>query len=656
MKKLFLPFVLFFLSSIIPFKASATHYMGGEITWECLSTGHYRFVLKAYRECYTSFGAAAQYANTQTLMSNSPSGNIMLSLLPGYPKDLSPECNPNPAFAHISCPNMPNANANMGAVQEYIFTSDSVYPNGVILQGTPPASGWIFHWGSCCRNPSTNIANSNSKSWRLRAIMYPYNGKNAFPCYDNSPVFAESPRTVVQTGSPFSFNNLAFDKELDSLSYEWGQPLLQSGNPIQSYAAGYSYNNPLPDTSVNPNNVPAVMDPVTGMVSLTSFTSGAFVTSVKVTSYRNGVKISEIWRDIQVVLTVGGTNSPPAFTKPFNNGTSWDTTVYAGDTINFALMANDFQFLPNGSSQNVKFEYFGQEFGQYISMGSTGKLVDTVGCLRPPCATLNPAPGSNAPVSGLHGIQTSFRWVTTCGHIDPVDSLGTSSYTYRFLVKASDDFCPVPGITNKIITITVKDKPPLPAPTADSIYFDYNNMDVALSWNAVSDPHNIFDAYYIYYSPTLNGNYTLIDSVTNINTTSYSYHTGAVNEAYFKVKTKYSTICNSGISAPLQFQLNVTGIKTSIKTDGFYLYQNKPNPASSKTTIEFITDKPSTAGFTLTSIQGKIIEQRTIKASSGVNKIVVDLSSIPAGVYNYFVEIDGIRKSGKMIVMKNISE
>jgi len=46
-------------------------------------------------------------------------------------------------------------------------------------------------------------------------------------------------------------------------------------NPIISYNAGYSYNNPLPGPSFDPRNVPATINHNTGEISFTSFTAGA---------------------------------------------------------------------------------------------------------------------------------------------------------------------------------------------------------------------------------------------------------------------------------------------------------------------------------------------------------------------------------------------
>ena len=314
----------------------------------CTNNGKYIFTLKAYREC-----AGITYANTQTINSNSSAGNFTVTLQSGYPKDISPVCNSNPAFSHIACAT--TTVSNTGGVSEYVYKSSALTLNGV-----PPVSGWIFTWEDCCRNPCANITGSINLGWRLRAIMYPYNNTNANPCYDNSPVFAEIPRTVICSGYPFTYNHNAFDKELDSLSFAWGQPLLDNGSPVTSYASGYSYTNPLPGPSQNPNNVSGTVNPINGEISFTSFTTGAYVTSVKVTAWKCHIKVAEIWRDIQVVILPCGTNTPPVVPAPFPmNPNPYLDTVYAGDTVHFSLAATDFQFLPNGTPQTVSIEASG---------------------------------------------------------------------------------------------------------------------------------------------------------------------------------------------------------------------------------------------------------------------------------------------------------
>ena len=42
---------LLFTCLLIFNNAKATHMMGGDITYECISNGKYKFVIKVYRDC-----------------------------------------------------------------------------------------------------------------------------------------------------------------------------------------------------------------------------------------------------------------------------------------------------------------------------------------------------------------------------------------------------------------------------------------------------------------------------------------------------------------------------------------------------------------------------------------------------------------------------
>ena len=539
MKRLFYLSVLILitiLSDIKPLKA--THYMGGEITWECLTNGKYRFKLKAYRECYYGTGAAANFGASVVLSSNSPVSSITLTEITGWPKDISPTCNTNPNFPHIICVGMTNSAPNMGAVQEHIYTSDANYPTGVTLNGVPPATGWRFTWSSCCRNSAVNVV--GQPNWVLRAIMYPYGTQNMNPCFDNSPTFAEVPRTVICTGYPFTYNHNAFDKELDSLHYEWGQPW-QAVNSGLPYASTYSYTNPLPGPAQNANNVAGTVNPTTGQISFTSYTTGAFVTSTKVTAYKCGVKVAEIWRDMQVTLLSCGSNAPPNVTPPFNNGTSFVDTIYAGDSICYNLSATDFQFLPNGNPQTLSIEASGSELGSFVPPNGTNPatLSAVVGCVNPPCAVLTPAPGPNYPLSAQFGVQTQFCWQTDCGHLASNVGCGNTSNVYNFVIKVKDDFCPAPAINISTVTIVVLPKPTLPSPSIQCVDVQPNG-DVNIKWSPVIDTMATFDSYRIYKATNYAGPYTLIDSIYNINAYNYTDIGAGANSqvVYYFIRTR----------------------------------------------------------------------------------------------------------------------
>lgn len=538
--KLFLFF--FFLTAGQLF---ASHYMGGEITWECLSNGRFKFTMKLYRECN-----GVTYNATETInVANYPGlTSITMNLKPGAnphdgddglvdgKTDISPNCYSE--LLSIKCSPSP-ATANTGAIEEWYFTSEVSYPVGVLLSGVPPAAGWIFSNTGCCRNPSVNMVDPTGEDWFLRAIMYPYQGQNTFPCYDNSPVFAEVPSTVICTGYPFKYNHNATDKELDSLSFQWA-PALQSVSTPMGYTTTYTYNSPLPGTAQNPLNVPATMNSYNGEISYTSYTSGAFVTVTKVTEYRCGIKIGEIFREMQIVLLAcPGSNTPPTVQGPFYNPATglyeFIDTVYAGDVVDFNITGIDYENLPNGNPQTVTLEASGQDFGAGFTNAASG-------CPRPPCATLSPPPT----LSAMFAVSTHFHWQTSCDHLTHPASItgipgicGTMFNVHNFVVKVYDDFCPAPGIKIATISIVVLPMDVLDPPELKCTEV-HANGDVTLTWIPPEDPHNTFNSYHVYYSDSPTGPFVKIDSIFTYGTTSKTYSGLNANngQRYFYMTTR----------------------------------------------------------------------------------------------------------------------
>ncbi|MEI7595474.1 MAG: gliding motility-associated C-terminal domain-containing protein [Bacteroidota bacterium] len=500
--------IFIFLFQLLIIEGFASHYMGGEITWECLTNGKYRFVMKLYRECG---GGAIDFSDTEIMSIQNYPSLSSINMFRISKTDISPIC--NSAYTNLSCQNP--GNANTGTVEEHIYTSDNQFPGGVTLSGIPPSQGWIFYYSSCCRNPCTNVSNADSKYYTLRAIMYPYNGQNENPCFDNSPSFAERPATVICTGYDFTYNHNASDKELDSLVYSWATPLEDDlTTPMSGYISGYSAMNPLPGIVHNANNVPATVNPTTGEISFKSFTQGAFVTVIKVTAYKCGIKVAEIFREMQIVLLSCGTNMPPDVSAPFQDPNTglfslYTDTVYAGELVTFSMASTDYDLLPNGNPQTLKLSASGLQFGASFTNS-------TAGCLNPPCATLNPPP----PLNAMYGVSTNFNWQTTCAHVNTIFGCGVTSNVYNFVIKVQDDFCPAPAINVGTITIVVLDLPKIPSPKLSCASVDSTGK-VTLTWTPVKDSVNSFDHYSIFRSNSASGPFTEITTITDINQSTF---------------------------------------------------------------------------------------------------------------------------------------
>lgn len=516
--------------------AEASHIMGGEITWRCTPNGQYIFTMKLYRDC----NGIASPSTAQLTARNYPNvgGSATFNMNSISQTDISPDCAPFPGAQVLNCGTNPpfgNSGGNGdGAVEERIYETAPI-----TLTGTPPASGWIFTWNSCCRNTSVdNILNPGSTGHTLRAIMYPYTppgatGPNpANPCYDDSPTFSETANTVICTGYPFTYNHNASDKELDSLYYDWATPLDEpnfgggwsppSNPPSVNWSAGYSNSSPLPGTAQNPSNVPASLDNTSGQISYTSFTDGNYVTCVKVEAWKCGQLVAEIFRDIQVTLiNCAQVNNPPNLlitpapgSVPINvNGSLITATAYAGDLVAFSLNATDFDFTPiTFAPQSITFAATGGQLGQPLSNPNSG-------CLNPPCATIQPAPGQPTFINPTNN-QVSFNWNTDCSHLAVSNGCGSFQNTYTFALRMQDDFCPAPAISIATLKVTVLADPSDP-PQMGCVGFDPGG-GINLTWTPPIDTGFRFQAYIIYFKPANqpSGVFSAVDTIWNYATTS----------------------------------------------------------------------------------------------------------------------------------------
>ncbi len=532
MKKLF----LFTAILIFSFNTNATHLMGGEITWECIksgtNSGYYIFNVKIYRDCQ---GVSLADVNNKSLtVHNHPLLNsIPLNYLGS--NDMSPTCNINGPNTPFSCggSNIGNAGNGNGAVEEHFFQS-----NPIILAGSPDNLGWHFTYTDIARNLAIiNLANNTGQyGFTLRAVMYPFTDSTGtvYPnndiCFDSSPEFYEKPRTILETDNgydPLSFSNgftyshNAFDEEQDSIVYSFGQPLDGYNDPSQGYnAPAYDYTNPdlinaIPFASGFSVNTPIngiVMNPLTGRTFYPANLQGNYVTCTNVSAFKCGQKVSEIFREIQVVLVpptcnLGDTTNgnfgadtlcnvrpivqPPFFYPGTPAPFQWDTAVHCGDTVSFEFVANDYDYYPDGTRQDLKFEVSGGQFYNYNN---------NTACQNPPCATFEEiSTGATPPFITSGGTGTGyFEWITSCNHVINSCASTLKPSIYTFVIKVQDDFCPAPAIenTSQVISITVY--PPCGNIKANEIVIDAS-LCGSSDGSIVVNPSGGFGPYTSYF-------------------------------------------------------------------------------------------------------------------------------------------------------------
>mgnify|MGYP006194451355 CR=1 FL=1 len=473
MKKslLLLTFVFTFLTGIT--SSYASHMAGGEIRWECLPNGKYVFYMDVYRECS---GTTFYFPSTQTI--SYQNGSILMK----------PDINRFNSYgagniSPIGLSGLKRSCSNpsqLGATQMFPFVSDPV-----TLNGTPPAGGWLFTWTLCCRPFSiANITNPASRSFTLRARMYPHPGQISSQCFDSSPEFSELPAVFYCKGNPQIYNLGGVDNDMDSLVYSWDLPWDKINTPA-TFSQGYSFDNPLPDTAFHPLNVPAVLNNQTGEVSFQTFSGQSgqqFTSTIRVDSYRDGILIASVYRDAPFIGLDCPFNTQPSAMFDSNPAQGFVDTIYPGEFVDIPLLFEDVDF--DSSSMQLQ-EIAVTPNGQNFSLD----YADSTNCrdsLFGPCATLTPVPTYDSilkenVLKGIGAVNARFQWQTNCSHIG-----SDAGKLYNFIFKVKDAAVDFPGVIYPSLSLYV-------APIAPNILHIGNTLFAA----------DTADSYQWYFNDTL---------------------------------------------------------------------------------------------------------------------------------------------------------
>ncbi len=514
--------------------ASATHLSGGELTWRCQPNGQYTFILKVYRDCGS--GTAPINANTATI--NYPNGTFTLNRT--SITDISPSC----WNSAITCGSVPDGK---GAMEEHIYMSSNI-----ALSGTPPAAGWTFTWDLCCRPGSVkNLNNAGGIGYGVRAVMYPYvpfgnppgQARTVNNCYDSSPEFTESAAVTQCAGSPFEYNHLASDSDLDSLYYKWADPW--DDNPLgpinaSQWAPGYSKTQPFPNPATNPSNGPVILDGTTGQIRMSPINAaeGTYASCFAIESWRCGQGpvvgtyqyqlIAEVFRDVALVFRTSGcaagNNAPGAIidTSQYRRieriGNVYRTRVYPGDSVNFVVSANDPDFLSTGAPQSVTFTAEGLQMGKPLNSQS--------GCLGTfPCATVTPVAPQTSYVAPQNNV-VEFNWAPDCSNLSFNNQGCGGVNKFSFSLRMQDNACDAPEISLSTLIIEVSPGDPGPPILKCVSYEEGLNgapNSVRLDWGQPPQDSALdFNYYYVYGALTKNGPYIKYDSISDYDQLSYT--------------------------------------------------------------------------------------------------------------------------------------
>ena len=323
LKKILLS-ILFF---IIVSTTFATHISGGEMSYIYLGPGttpgtlKYQINLTMYKDCNAG-GADLDAMVTFTVFSNS-NGSQFLNIqnIPGMD-----------TFRIRKIPSDPCIDDNIELNVCFIIRKYTTIIDNLPLT----AEGYTVAYQRCCRVPGmTNITSLDVGITYFAKIP----GNSFLGAETNSsPVFVTKDTVLICSARPINFDFSATDPDGDSLVYSFYNAYSGGSNPGNiipdpaspppyvpvTYINGYSASDPLGSlVTINPN---------TGLISGITPNLGVganeiFALTVLVSEYRNGIKIGEHFKDLQIRIV--DCQIPTARLNP-------DYTTCDGFTLNFA--------------------------------------------------------------------------------------------------------------------------------------------------------------------------------------------------------------------------------------------------------------------------------------------------------------------------------
>lgn len=260
MKKLFALILL--LSACFSLKVNASHLMGGQITASRIDTFKYAIDLTLYRDTDGIPIATIDVLN--------------------YYED---------SMGTWNYDTVKNIYADAGA---YFINGTEVYHYYDTITFKHYGK-FMISWLNCCRNLAIlNMTSPASENLYLNTVV---TVDSLAP--NSTPIFLNPPVTLAQKNMYWNYNPLPYDADGDSIAWQLATPLsLGTLYPVMGYT--------------NPRSNPLqafTLDTITGQISWMPDTIGHFVASFLVSEFRNGLKIGEIRRDMQIIVVEDSTNN-----------------------------------------------------------------------------------------------------------------------------------------------------------------------------------------------------------------------------------------------------------------------------------------------------------------------------------------------------------
>jgi gliding motility-associated-like protein len=392
------PYVSYLLLLLLLFaasEASSTHLVGGSMSYEYLGPQNngkfrYRLTVRMYRDCAPTpsvkFDPAISIGFYNNNSERSLQQLVSVNLISNIPVD--------PLSGGSDCPFQPQVCLEQGIYQG-------------IADVPASAVGYHLVFQRCCRNVQENILDDLGQTY--------YAFIPATSIRNNSPFFTEVPSPYICVNDLVSILNTARDIDGDSLVYRLSLPW-----------AGGNVNSPIPEFPLSWPQIPnfesvtykngynyllpfgaggiSTIDSRNGVTELLSKRQGRFAIAIDVFEYRNGVFLSAVRLDVQMIIVACTPNKTPAIST---SGNTFGYEVTEGEQICFDILSTD------EDNHTIKLSATGDIFTGGPDFGNTASFQNK---------------------SAKSTVRSQFCWTPSCGR--------ASSIPYLFTAEAIDDGCP----------------------------------------------------------------------------------------------------------------------------------------------------------------------------------------------------------------------
>ncbi len=359
----------------------AAHIVGGDFSYRHISGDTYEIKMKMYRDCG---GGGAPFENTLFVSVFDKGTNQAKKLIQ------MPRVSTYRIRFNTGC-----TSPQLRCVEVGIFVGQFTMPKDEFNN----TDGYYVSWERCCRNDIIkNIINPGATPMAFyMELPSPYPGNGDF-LLNSSPEFLRDPLNYLCVGEPFKYDFIARDPDGDEIRVSKIIPLAGGAtsqfNPAPVSLAG-PYDDVFWSTGYDINNImdgspDLVTDEDTASIYIVPTQIGVYVISILCEEFRNGVKIGEIRRELQLEVL----NCPPRF-KPVasTNLTVNRLNVRVGEQTCFDVTGTD------GNINEVL----------RVRIDTTGLY----GLFNSGEAILNPSD-----ISGTQTVTTQFCWTPKCPIVD----------------------------------------------------------------------------------------------------------------------------------------------------------------------------------------------------------------------------------------------